>query len=588
MIASRTLATPKLRERTDTLDRRFDELAATLGAAIGEIEAGALEPTLEAWLEWVKERKQTHSLQLAVRASRPNELPLVPGCTFIAVSDLAVAGDPVALGTLRRDCAGLAWLYDAAVPPALNDAFAESPLGVCVIAPTALDPWSSMLPEATPAAAAALLYAGALLDLAALVAAKHTEENARLSMQGALAERSRGSRSVLEELIARRDSLIELRDDIQRDLQVVVEDADKFVDDIDTEALFRGGVRKALEAIPALNVRADRLVSKKTFNQESRFHWWTGSPWQRLRFLFDHKKRLTIPTAELMTLSSTMIEQAKSIVSRQAQRRLDRFDAAMDDFADTAGSLGVDLRAAKVKPEARIRWVQRNKSSAPNQPPSGRGERSRNMLEERCRRVVDVVRERDLHGFHVDMIDRGPIGRITEARTAVFGLLSLVTFFLSKTPAVIGSFAGGTTQINTTVVAAQIAFGFLFFGFIVSAITGRGKEDAIVSEKVNDARDALEDKLVTAMGRFVSDEIDSVKSLLIEGKADVIGRMERAVEAIKQECEELERRRPTIMLRTSRLTLAPLPVTLRSDVDKVRQAMRDLRAELAANLVPRP
>lgn len=580
MISTRALGAPRLRERTDTLDRRFDELAVTLAVAVAEIEAGALEPTLEAWLEWAKGRQRAHVLRLAVRGLRAGAPP--PGVEVVPVSDLAVAGDPVALGALRRDCAGLIWMSGDALPAGLNDVFVEAPLAVCVVTPSAEDPWSSLLPEGAAGAAAALLNATSLLDLAALVQAKHTDENARLSMQAALADRSRGSRSVLEELTARRDSLIELRDDIQRDLQAVVDDADKFVEDIDTEALFRSGVRKALEAIPALNVRSDRLVSKKTFNQESRFHWWTGTPWERVRFLFDHKRRLTIPNEELMTLSGTMIDQAKSIVSRQAQRRLDRFDAAMDDFAVTAGSLGVDLRAAKVKPEVRVRWVQ-PKGSHPAVP-AARGDRSRNLLEERCRRVVDAVRERDLRGFHVDMIDRGPIGRVSEARTAVFGLLSLVLLAIRYSPAALPALSSG----STTQIIADVTIGFFFFGFLVSWITGRGKEDAIVSEKVNDARDALEDKLITAMGRFVSDEIDSVKSLLVEGRADVIGRMDRAIEAIKQECDELERHaRPAAMSRVGRLTLPPLPITLRSDVDKVRVALRELRTELAASLSQR-
>jgi hypothetical protein len=86
----------------------------------------------------------------------------------------------------------------------------------------------------------------------------------------------------------------------------------------------------------------------------------------------------------------------------------------------------------------------------------------------------------------------------------------------------------------------------------------------------------------------VSDEIDSVKSLLVEGRADVIGRMDRAVEAIKQECDELERHaRPATVTRVGRHTLAPLPITLRSDVDKVRVALRELRTELAASLTQR-
>jgi len=568
MISSRTLGAPRLRERTEALDRRFDELTVSLAAAIAEVEAGALEASLDAWLEWAKARHRAHTMLLAVRMPRSSTFPQIEGVEAVAVSDLAAGGDPVALGALRRDCSGLLWLDGSELPHVLADVFGEAPLGIRLAVPP---DWESFLPEGTPAAAAALVHAGSLLELTALVQAKHSDENARLSMQAAIAERSRGSRSLLEELTARRDSLTELRDDVQRDLQVVVDDADKFVDEIDTEALFRGGVRKALEGIPALNIRSDHLVSTKAFNQEVRFHWWTGSFWQHVRFLFDRKQRLTIPSADLMTLSGTMVDQAKSIVSRQAQRRLDRFDAAMDDFDDTASSLGVDLRAAKVKAEVRSRWVQ-HKSGTDH--PSGPRDRVRNLLEERCRRVVDVVRERDLRGFHVDIVDRGPIGAIQQGRTALLGLGALITFGVKFVP-----------QANSQQFGLGILAGLFFLGFLVTAFTGQGRDDALVSEKVNDGRDALEDKLVVAMGRFVSDEIDSVKTLLVDSKADVIGRMDRAIEGIKQECDELERRgRTTTVSRPVRPSLAPLPITLRSDVDKVRTAMRDLRAELGISL----
>jgi len=156
----------------------------------------------------------------------------------------------------------------------------------------------------------------------------------------------------------------------------------------------------------------------------------------------------------------------------------------------------------------------------------------------------------------------------------LLGLGALITFGVKFVP------QANSQQFGLGILAALFALGFL-----VMVFTGQGRDDALVSEKVNDGRDALEDKLVVAMGRFVSDEIDSVKSLLVDSKADVIGRMDRAIEGIKQECDELERRgRTTSVSRPVRPSLAPLPITLRSDIDKVRVAMRDLRAELAISL----
>jgi hypothetical protein len=224
---------------------------------------------------------------------------------------------------------------------------------------------------------------------------------------------------------------------------------------------------------------------------------------------------------------------------------------------------------------------------------SGRS-RSRNLLEERCRRVVDTVREKDLRNFHVDMEARGPVGRVMEARTSVFGIMFLVTTgvrFSGVVSTAIGTNVSQAHQAGVQALwtnASFIAIVFLFVGFIVSAITAGGKEDAMLSEKVHDARDALEDKIVSAMGRFVNDELDSVKTLLVNQRAEAIARLDRAIDANKQECEELERkgRGTTWTSRAGRTGLAPLPVTFRSDVDKVTLAARDVRADLAVRLAP--
>ena len=81
--------------------------------------------------------------------------------------------------------------------------------------------------------------------------------------------------------------------------------------------------------------------------------------------------------------------------------------------------------------------------------------------------------------------------------------------------------------------ASVIAIVFLFIGFVVSALTSSGKEDALVSEKVHDARDALEDKVVAAMDRYVTEELESVKQLIGSARANALEDNVRVYRVVK-------------------------------------------------------
>ncbi len=638
-----SVESPKLKLAVETLEKRCDDLTVTLEGAIAEIEAGALDPRLRGWLGWIGERRRAGTVALAVAGIKvldrvavscdvaPERLDgaalaivgddiagafgrlgvpvLAPRSAIEGLSAVAlvrpdrVLGDALALGTLRRDCAGLLWLAPkAALPADLADCFADAPLGVIAMMPNEpeLAPHlARAVPDGALPVLSALAAARALLDLAVGIQAEHARENERLVVQTAIAERAKGARSFAAELSARKDLMVAVRDDLARDLQAIIDELSRAIAQFDAEATMRVPLRGALEKIAGLRATGGKLVHVHDFEIEERHQWWTGTSWERYAGMFPRKMRLTIPTHDVQTLEAELSNLVSALVAKSAARRLETFEQAIEDFTPVASGLGIDLKPAAIVPDDRLRYDRKV------DPRAFRAMRSTAAgptatLEERSRRAIDVACEKDVKGFHVDLDRKGPIGRIMEARTAVMG----VSFLVMTSVRVSGAWGNienwlatrGASSAATTATASGIPWTlifnasilgvfFIFMGLLVNAITEEGKEGAVISEKVSDARDALEDKLVGVMERVVDTELADLKALLTERKAAALDRIDRAIDAKKQELEELDRRgRVGAPRAPTRPGLAPLPTSFRGDVDKMNLALRDVRTEFAARL----
>jgi len=611
----------KLRTLTETLEKRIDDVMTTLDASIADIEAGAFDPRLSSWLHWVIDVRRVTGVTIAIAGERAAErvasyaaAPASPAVTLVAAD--APPGDAFALGTLRRDCAGLIWVGSAdELAPPWGDLFGDSPLGVYCTRPSAgaprgEGPWwtvtlpgryaavaelvGALVPEPAIPALAALAHARAVIDLVAGTQAEHARENARLVQQAALADRGKASHAIADELIAKRELTTQLRDDLNRDLQGSLDRLARVVAETDSELSFRAPVKRAMDEVPALATAPGKPVSVHEFAEEDRFHWWSGTHWERYQGMFPKKMRLTLRTADLEKISADLTAQVCAIVSKQSLRIIDGFDDSVADFAAVAQPAGVDLSPAVITPEERAHWDR--KATVAVSLYSGSFGAGTATLAERGKRAVDASLEKDLRAFHVDIERKGPIGRIMEARTAVMGL-SFLAMTGIRVSGAWGSIeqwmaqqahpnapaASGGIPWSLIFNAALVGVFFIFLGLIVNAITESGKEGAQISEKVHEARDALAEKLASVLERFVTVEMGELKALLGERKAAALERVDRALDAQKQELDEIERKgRGSGGLRTTRPGLAGLPIGLRSDLDKTTIAVRDLRAEVVA------
>ena len=621
---------PKLRTLTETLERRVDDLLATLDATIADVEAGALEPRLTGWLAWLLQRRRNGALRIAVGGERAAEriAEARSGGALPARIELIEAVEPAdafALGELRRDCAGAVWLGtpDTLSPPLL-DVFRESPLGTYCTRPgdgarpaAGEGPWSSLalpgrytslaellgalLPEPAVPAVAALVDARLTIELAAGCQAEHARENVRLALQAAIAERTKTAHAFADELAARRELTAQIRDDLNRDLQGSLERLARGAAQLDSDLAFRGPAKRAMDAVPALSTAPGKLVRVDDFEEEDRFHWWTGSVWERFALMFPRKMRLTLRDADLHALSAELTAQVVALVSKQALRVVDAFNESVTDFDAVTRGAGIELAPAAIAPDERARWDR--KATSVTAPFSGSFGGAAAALGERAKRAIDTACEKDVKTFHVDIERKGPIGRIMEARTAVMGMSFLVMTGIRVSGAwgniqnwmTSSSHPGGAANAaaahgvpwNLIFNAALIGVFFIFVGLVVNAITESGKEGAQISEKVHEARDALEEKLVSVMERFVASELGELKTLVTEHKATALERLDRALDAQKQEIEETDRKSRTgaSPLRASRPGLAPLPIGLKSEVEKNAVAAKDLRAEVSARYV---
>ncbi|HEV3087923.1 MAG TPA: hypothetical protein VGX96_11920 [Candidatus Elarobacter sp.] len=627
---------PKLRAQTEVLERRLDELTTTLESAIAEIEAGTLEPRLGSWLSWVAQRRLNPVVTLALAgpdlrarlAALPdaaqldgNRLALAgaallfsaeyPGAAalpsialpanagVVALLDLAaIVADAFVLGTLRRECAGAIWLGDgASVPSEVAALFRDAPLGIVSEPDAALSEiLARQLPAPAVAPLAALTHARMLAELAAGTQAEHARESARLALQTAVAERAKTSHALGDELAARRELSAQIRDDLNRDLQGALERLAHASADLDSALVLRGPVKRAMDEVPALSTAPGKLVHVSDFEQEQRYHWYTGTFWQKFEAMFPRKMRLSIPAADLAKLSNELTTQLNALISKPALRMVDAFNGSLDDFGDVAASAGVTLAPARIDADERARWDRKVSGPVVSR---GTGGGSGIALADRSKRAIDAACERDVKAFHVDIERRGPMGRIMEARTAVMGLSFLVMTtirvsgawgqiekWMSSSKPAAGAAAGASQGIPWGLFfnAALIGVFFILLGLVVNAITESGKEGAQISEKVHEARDALEDKLVSVMERFVAGEFADLKTAIADHKARALERIDRAIDAQKQEIDELDRKNRAggSGLRTARTGLAALPLGLRGDVDKTAAAVKDVRAELAA------
>lgn len=655
--ASVAFETAKLKLLTDALEKRCDELTATLDGAISEIEASALEPKLSSWLSWAAERRRSGIVTIAVAgdalvdrfaalceiepaalqgrtlatAGAPSEVALEQpeaaafGTTqlprnlaLIAVFDIAsVRRDAFALGTLQRECAGLIWLgIEKLMPAELTDAFRDSALGVyCAATPPIVKravfpgapPWFSLPPtkDAVLAEIAAKLFpAGALAPVASLtgarqlialgrgVQAEHVRENARLVLQAAIGERVKNSRTLADELQARRELMTRVRDDLNTDLQAHLDEIARFITQIDTEQLLALSVRRAFDAIPGLRVEPGKLIYSQHLEVEHKASWFTGTRWQKLDPLFPHKMELSVPGEHVGALTDELTAQITAMVSKPAKTRVERFNRSIADFEQTASSVGIDLQPAAVSEPEAARWDRR-----PRAEPALADGTPQPTLEQRSRRIINATAQKDVKGFKVELERKGPIGRIMEARTAVMGLSFLVMTSirfsgawrslesaLTATPAAASSASHAPAGIPWAAIlnASFIGVMFILLGLIVNTVMKRGKEGAVITEKVKSARDGLEEKVVGVMERFLDAELAETKATLAAHKAAAIDRFDRAIDGKKQELEEIERKARAGGTRLgARPGLPPLPMNLKADIEKVAAAGRDVVAELS-------
>lgn len=640
-------ASPKLATATEVLAKRCDDVVATLANAIADIEAGALDPRLAGWLDWIVQRRAAPPLVAVAGSSIAASVAELSGdrdrndlaglslvvlgddsgafgrrahyiagngrrsssSTIVAMLDAAaLARDARVWGSLRHECVGLVWLGGRAeLPNELTELFVDALLGTFISgadddAPRALaadaPPWTSisgsirpdvpayLLARLVPAGAlapiGALRCARELVELAGALALEHGRENVRLSLQAAMADRARSARVVVEELSARKEFLAQVRDDLARDLSANIDEFARQVAQIDADELFRGSVRRALETVPALQVDDERLVSRRNFAEEERPQWWTGTPWARFQVAFAHKMRLTLPPRDLERCVSALAIEASAMVSKTALRRFDRSDVAIGEFDDAVRGVGLDLSVARTSPLERARFERT---------PQERGIGP--SLQDRARRTIAATIDKDLRLFHIDIERRGPIGRVLEGRAAAGGISALLLLGVRNTNTY-GKLFDPAGWAHVTGISALLlnssyyVLPLLLLGFVIYVVTSGGKEDAIVHEKVSEARESFDDKLVAIAKRFFDTEVTDAKACLVERKAAALDRLDRAIDGIKQEADELDRKARVSTGSKARAALAALPTSLKGDLDKLGVAAKDVRSELTARYAASP
>ncbi|MCW3838406.1 hypothetical protein ACFQ1E_20270 [Sphingomonas canadensis] len=473
----------------------------------------------------------------------------------------ALAADWPVCAMLRRECAGFLHfdgVDGSAIPAGL---FAQLPLGTVTVrrgggdanppAPRGrqrsyvLDvaedaPLAAILERALPVQVIPSLRLAMLsqdlADLAAAVQGEDATINQR-SDENSTSETARASRSEEERLLVEVDAVGAARTEIGTDVKQVVAALRQSRAGFDPAVLLEIGTPESFaHLVQQLEQAPDEELSELVASHPKR-NWWRDTPFRHVPALFSAKQEAQLRPEVLQNALKDVEYGTVRAIGKAASDAIADFNRALADadltFEPASGGISAILRG---------HMMQRTHfdSFLINRPPPPGGalpdSQLAQQIKETAAKAFSAFGQSEVRAFRIERERKGFVGRLTEARSAIFGVYFLLLIGLrflrqdticqraselSKEPARGYELWCAIEDGLRSNWLSYIMLGLIVFGLFFNIYSQPRKERIQFADRVEAKLEELRNRLSAFLDRLVKDQLSALETRLND-QADAI------------------------------------------------------------------
>lgn len=520
---------------------------------------------------------------------------------------------------LRRDCTALLLTGDADISGAPAGLFDALPMGVIQVARGDAAPGPLLRARRVPVAAeadlAAILAAAiptaiqpslrALVlaeDTAYLAARLQREEGAgRSSDEQSTSEAARTARGEEERIAAEIEAIATARTELAADLKTLLASLRQARSEVDPAALLESGTPQSFATlVQRLETVAD-AERHELVDEQPRRTWWRETPFRFLPIFFSEKSDAQ--------LKPEVLEHTLRDVQRATLRQIGRTIAnSVAEFNEVLRDSRITFETASPGAAAIVQnhLLERtyfDSFQIDRAPPPG-GARPDSQLARQVKEAADTAFgafvQAEIRAFRIERERKGFLGRLTEARSAIFGLYFLLLMAVRLVPQ--GSlcvmqdppkplpqhYVAVPKQGYEILCAIEhglngwlrwALIGLILIGLFFNVYSAPHKERASFADKVETKLEELRTRIATFLDRLIKEQLGLVEARLNDQAEAVDSALGRLHSSLRTRLELL---RGVPAATSARESLAP---SRPSGIDaNARRLAIKVRTEFAAEI----